>query len=262
MATGLVEMMRLDGRVAVVTGGANGIGRATCRRLAEAGAAVLVADLDGEGAAREADAITGAGGRADAVAADVADPAAVAAMVAAARARLGGLDVLVNNAGIFPARPIMEMEPEDCDRVLDVNLRGLYLCTRAAARVMAAAGRGGVIVNITSIDAIHPSMPGLAHYDASKHGAWGFTKTSALELAPLGIRVNALAPGGVLTEGVRRMQPGGAGADAVAAFTAGIPLRRMGDPDEIARMVVVLASDLAAYMTGSQVVVDGGALLG
>jgi 2-deoxy-D-gluconate 3-dehydrogenase len=124
---------------------------------------------------------------------------------------------------------------------------------------MVEQGRGGAIVNVTSIDALHPSMVGLAHYDASKHGVWGFTKNAALEMAPHGIRVNALAPGGVLTEGVQEM---GAGtAEAIEAFSAAIPMGRMGDPDEIARAVLFLALPLSQYMTGSQVVVDGGRLL-
>jgi 2-deoxy-D-gluconate 3-dehydrogenase len=135
----------------------------------------------------------------------------------------------------------------------------VFLCTREAALAMVEQGRGGAIVNVTSIDALHPSMVGLAHYDASKHGVWGFTKNAALEMAPHGIRVNALAPGGVLTEGVQEM---GAGtAEAIEAFSAAIPMGRMGDPDEIARAVLFLASPLSQYMTGSQVVVDGGRLL-
>jgi 2-deoxy-D-gluconate 3-dehydrogenase len=129
------------------------------------------------------------------------------------------------------------------DRVLAVNLRGVFLCTREAALTMVDRDRGGAIVNVTSIDALHPSMVGLAHYDASKHGAWGFTKNVALELAPHGIRVNAVAPGGVLTPGVEEM--GGGSSEAVAAFTTRIPMGRMGDPDDIARAVVFLLSQSA-----------------
>jgi 2-deoxy-D-gluconate 3-dehydrogenase len=177
------------------------------------------------------------------------------------------VDVLVNNAGIFPNQPITAMEPADFDRVIAVNLRGLFLCTKYAAQAMIEQGRGGRIINVTSIDALHPSMVGLAHYDASKHGAWGFTKTSALELAPHGIWVNAIAPGGVATPGVAAMQaaaPAPEGVDpeaAIQAFLEAIPMGRMGDPDDIGRTALFLASDLASYFTGSQIVVDGGALL-
>jgi 2-deoxy-D-gluconate 3-dehydrogenase len=151
------------------------------------------------------------------------------------------------------------METADFDRVVSVNLRGVFLCTREAALAMVEQGRGGAIVNVTSVDALHPSMVGLAHYDASKHGVWGFTKNVALELSPHGIRVNAVAPGGVLTEGVKEM--GGDTAQAVEAFASRIPMHHMGDPDDIARAVLFLASPLSSYMTGAQIVVDGGVLL-
>ncbi|MEO2139180.1 MAG: SDR family NAD(P)-dependent oxidoreductase [Thermoleophilia bacterium] len=253
------DLMRLDGRVALVTGAGRGIGRAIAMRLAEAGAAVAVADLDADAALQVTEAVRAAGGTAEAAPADVSDEADVKTLVRACGEQMGGLDVLVNNAGIFPMRPVLEMATADFDRVLSVNLRGAFLCTREAALAMVEQGRGGSIVNVTSVDALHPSMVGLAHYDASKHGMWGFTKNVALELAPHGIRVNAVAPGGVLTEGVREM---GAGTDeVVAAFAERVPLQRMGDPDDIARAVLFLAVPMSAYMTGSQVVVDGGLLL-
>lgn len=253
------ELMDMSGRVALVTGAGRGIGRAIALRLAQAGAQVAVADLDADLALAVTDQIREAGGQAEAAPADVSAEADVKTLVRACVEKMSGLDVLVNNAGIFPACPVLEMETADFDRVLSVNLRGVFLCTREAASAMVEQGRGGVIVNVTSIDALHPSMVGLAHYDASKHGVWGFTKNAALELAPHGIRVNALAPGGVLTEGVEEM---GAGTDeAVAAFAARIPMARMGDPDDIARAALFLASDMSSYVTGSQLVVDGGALL-
>jgi 2-deoxy-D-gluconate 3-dehydrogenase len=257
----LHELVDLTGKAAIVTGGAKGIGRGISRRLAEAGAAVLVADVDLLGAERCAAELIAAGGRASAFAVDVSAEGQVRAMVAVCRERFGSLDILVNNAGIFPAAPIAEMTPQLFDRVIAVNLRGLFLCTKLAAVAMIEQGRGGRIVNITSIDALHPSMVGLAHYDASKHGAWGFTKNAALELAPHGIWVNAIAPGGVATPGVAAMQADNAGAADIEAFMSRIPMHRMGEPDDIARIALVLASGLASYMTGSQVVVDGGALL-
>ena len=254
----LPDLISLNGKVAAVTGGGRGIGRSVALRLAEAGAAVAVADMDGDLAMAVTEEIRAAGGTAEAAPCDVSVESDVRSLVRACSDQMGGIDVLVNNAGIFPTCPVLEMETADFDRVLSVNLRGVFLCTREAALVMVEQGRGGAIITVTSVDALRPSMVGLAHYDASKHGAWGFTKNVALELAPHGIRVNAVAPGGVLTPGVEEM--GGGSSDAVEAFSARIPMRRMGDPDEIARAVLFLASPMAAYMTGAQVVVDGGVL--
>ncbi len=262
----VLDLLSLQGKVAVVTGGAMGIGAAIASRLAEAGASVLIADVDGDAASQRATELQGLGVDAEAIAADVSSEDDVIAVCNEARSRLGGLDILVNNAGIFPVAPIQTMSLEDFTRVLAVNLHGAFLCTKHASAAMIEQGRGGRIINITSIDALHPSMVGLAHYDASKHGMWGFTKTAALELAPEGIWVNAIAPGGVATPGVAAMQAsdsdeGPDPADSLERFLAGIPMGRMGEPDDIARVALFLASDLASYMTGAQIVVDGGALL-
>ena len=151
------------------------------------------------------------------------------------------------------------MSEDDFRKVIDVNLLGVFLCTKAVAERMIEQGGGGRIVNVTSVDALHPSAVGLAHYDASKHGVWGFTKNVALELAPHGIWVNAIAPGGVLTPGVQAIQTG-EGAEEVESATASTPMGRLADPDEIGRVAVFLASELASFMTGSQIVVDGGML--
>jgi 2-deoxy-D-gluconate 3-dehydrogenase len=261
------ELVSLEGHRAIVTGGAMGIGRGIALRLAQAGASVLIADVDGESASRTADELGAMDLDVQSVVADVSDEATVTAMCEQVRERLGGVDILVNNAGIFPASPIDSMTVADFDSVIGINLRGTFLCTKHASALMVEQGRGGRIINITSIDALHPSMVGLAHYDASKHGMWGFTKTSALELAPHGIWVNAIAPGGIATPGVAAMQEAGAvghapdPAVAIEAFLAGIPMGRMGEPDDIAKVALFLASDLSSYMTGAQVVVDGGALL-
>jgi 2-deoxy-D-gluconate 3-dehydrogenase len=252
--TPLAELVDLTGRTAVVTGGAMGIGLGIARRLHEAGAAVVVADLD-DAAARAAAGALGAD-RCAGVRADVSDPAGAAAAIEAAVSRFGGIDVLVNNAGIYPNVAFLEEDAATFHRVLEVNLVGVFLTTQAAARRMIEQGRGGRIVNITSIDALHPSMVGLAHYDASKHGVWGFTKNIALELAPHGIWVNAIAPGGILTPGVGDMP-----SELIEGFAQTIPMRRMGDPDDIAKATLFLASDLASYVTGTQIVVDGGKLL-
>jgi len=255
--TSLPELIDLTGRTAIVTGGAMGIGLGIARRLHEAGASVVVADLNpiaGEDAIRALQAQRADG--ALAVRCDVSDSESVERMVRDAVETFGGVDILVNNAGIFPMAPLSELDLGTFKRVIDVNLTGLFLCTKAVSERMIAQGKGGRIINVTSIDALHPSMVGLAHYDASKHGAWGFTKNVALELAPHGIWVNAIAPGGIKTPGVGNMDQ----AD-LKGFEAMIPMRRMGDPDDIGRAALFLASELSSYMTGAQIVVDGGRLL-
>lgn len=261
----LAELVRLTGRTAIVTGGAAGIGAGIAARLAEAGAGIVVADLDAAGAERCAEGLRERGHEAVAVGADVSDEAAVEGVVTTAVERYGGVDVLVTNAGIFPSTLLMDMTAAEFERVVRVNLHSVLLCTRSAAARMIAQGRGGRIINVTSIDALHPSSAGLAHDDASKHGVWGFTKNVALELAPHGITVNAIAPGAIATPGVAAAQaaaPPGVDMEALlAAFLAGVPLRRIGEPDDIGRVALFLASDLSSSMTGSQVVVDGGALL-
>jgi 2-dehydro-3-deoxy-D-gluconate 5-dehydrogenase len=253
----LRELLDLSGRTAIVTGGAMGIGLGIVRRLHEAGANVVVADLDLTTARAAAEALVARRSRsALAVHSDVSDPAGVERMVSDTIEAFGEINILVNNAGIYPAAPLAELDVQTFRRVIDVNLTGLYLCTKAVSARMIEQARGGRIVNVTSIDALHPSMVGLAHYDASKHGAWGFTKNVALELAPHRIWVNAIAPGGILTPGVGEMDQ-----TALEAFEAMIPMRRLGDPDDIGRAALYLASDLSSYMTGSQIVVDGGRLL-
>ena len=255
--TPLRELLDLTSKTAVVTGGAKGIGLGIALRLHEAGADVVVADLDLETATSVTGRLCGQRpGSAVAVRTDVSVPDQVDAMIGAAVDAFSHVDILVNNAGIFPRVTLADLDVETFRHVIDVNLTGLYLCTRAASEQMIAQGTGGRIVNVTSIDALHPSMIGLAHYDASKHGAWGFTKNVALELAPHGIWVNAIAPGGVHTPGVGDMD-----AATTSAFEQTIPMRRMGEPDDIGRAALFLASDLASYVTGAQIVVDGGRLL-
>lgn len=261
------ELLNLAGRTAIVTGGAQGIGRAIALRLAEAGAAVMISDLKRPALDATVEMIRNNRGRAAGIVADVSAEADVTKMVETTVKEFGSLDILVNNAGIFPSQLVMQMTKTDFERVLQTNLTGLFLCTQKAAAQMIAQGKGGRIINITSIDALHPSQIGLAHYDASKHGVWGFTKNVALELAPHKIWVNAIAPGGIITEGVKEMTAAAqlpAGIDmskVMESFLAKIPMHRMGEPDEIAKVALFLASDMSSYMTGSQIVVDGGALL-
>lgn len=257
------QLITLSNKAAIVTGGAKGIGKGICYRLAEAGAKVLVADMDEATAQATAAELREQGWQAEPFKVDVSNETQVAAMVEHCKQTFGSVDILVNNAGIFPPVPIAEMSEEQFERIMHVNLRSVFLTTKHASAIMKQQD-GGRIINITSIDALHPSMVGLAHYDASKHGVWGFTKNAALELAPHHIWVNAIAPGGVATPGVAAMSQG-ASAEQMAASTQAfmdkIPMHRMGEPDEIGAVALFLASDMASYMTGSQVVVDGGALL-
>jgi 2-deoxy-D-gluconate 3-dehydrogenase len=259
------NLLDLSGKTAIVTGGAVGIGLGIVKRLAEAGANVLIADINAENGAKAKEEIS-AFGKAEFVQTDVSKEEDVDLMVKKAVEMFGGVDILVNNAGIFPSIPVLNMPLETFDKIVSVNLRSVFLTTKKVATQMVSQGKGGKIINITSIDALHPSSVGLAVYDASKHGVWGFTKNSALELAPHNIFVNAVAPGGITTPGTAAMQTGAvpSGVDMAAvmkAFMEKIPMGRMGDPDDIGKAVLFLASDMSSYMTGSQIVVDGGFLL-
>lgn len=257
------ELLDLRDKSAIVTGGAKGIGYGIAYRLAEAGAKVLIADMDEATAQKSSQELIDKGWAVEACAVDVSHEEDVQNMIAACRDKFGSVDILVNNAGIYPPAPVAQMTEEQFEKVMHVNLRSVFLTTKYAAEVMKSQG-GGKIINITSIDALHPSMVGLAHYDASKHGMWGFTKNSALELAEHNIWVNAIAPGGIATPGVAAMSQG-ASAEQMAAqtqtFMAKIPMHRMGEADEIGKVALFLASDMSSYMTGEQIVVDGGALL-
>lgn len=261
------NLIDLTGKVAIVTGGAIGIGFGISYRLAEAGATVVIANRtksEGDDAAKK---LSAKGWKVVAIQTDVSDEKSVKAMVDQVIKKFKKIDILVNNAGIYPEIPLLQMNLSDFDRVLSVNLKGVFLCTRYVTDHMIRQKSGGRIINITSIDALHPSSVGLAHYDASKHGVWGFTKNIALELAPHKIWVNAIAPGGILTRGVQSMQqsmPMPKGVDpqkVMQEFMAKIPMGRLGDPDDIGKAALFLASDMSSYMTGSQIVVDGGVLL-
>lgn len=261
--TPLSQLLDLSGKAAIVTGGAKGIGYGIAYRLAEAGAKVLIADMDEEAGRKAVEEFKQKGWTTEFTKTDVGNENDVKLMVQTCQQTFGSLNILVNNAGIYPPKPVAQMTDEEFDKVIRVNLEGVFLCTKYAAEVMKQAG-GGKIINITSIDALHPSMVGLAHYDASKHGVWGFTKNSALELAEHKIWVNALAPGGIVTPGVAAMSQGATAEQMEATqktFLEKIPMHRMGEPDEIGKAVFFLASDMSSYMTGSHLVVDGGALL-
>jgi NAD(P)-dependent dehydrogenase (short-subunit alcohol dehydrogenase family) len=251
-AAGLVA-----GKVALVTGGASGIGRATGLALAREGAKVLVADRDGSGAEALAAEIAAAGGTAQAVVADVTRADEVEAMVRVAVTRFGRLDCAVNNAGITaPGGLLHEIAVDDWERQLRVNLTGVFLCLRAELPVMRAQG-SGAIVNMASGAGLI-GTPGLAHYCASKHGILGLTKTAALENAAAGVRVNALCPGSTDTPMLRGFMDRSDAARRM--ILASIPAGRLGTPEEVAEAAVWLCSDRASYVNGESMLVDGGAV--
>jgi len=244
-------MTDLSGKVAIVTGGSRGIGRAIVDELARAGARVAVVATTQAGADGAAAAVTAGGGEAAGFAADVREPARAASVVEEVVKRWGRLDILVNNAGITRDNLLMRMSDEDIDAVLDVNLRGaLYWC-RAAARPLAKA-RGGSILNVSSIVGLTGNA-GQANYAAAKAGLFGLTLSLAKELGGRGVRVNALAPGYIQTD-----MTAGLPAEVREASLKQIPLGRLGEAADIARAVRFLVSDEAAYITGATLVVDGG----
>ncbi|WP_216912232.1 SDR family NAD(P)-dependent oxidoreductase [Nocardia noduli] len=257
----LADLVSLRGRRAVVTGGGRGLGKAIAFRLAESGADLLIGDIDHDQAVTAAEELAERHGvNAVGVAMDVADGASVATAADRAVAELGGLDIWINNAGVFPAVSVLEMSEETWDQVFSVNARGVFLGAREAARRIADAGTGGVIVNIISTAGFRGSAPGLAAYVGSKHAARGLTRELALELAPLGIRVLGVAPSYVPTEGNTFASAAAVdGPDPTSAqlmFTS--PIGRPGVPDDIARVVLFCASDMSAFMTGSTLLADGG----
>jgi NAD(P)-dependent dehydrogenase (short-subunit alcohol dehydrogenase family) len=250
--------MQCAGKIVLVTGAQQGIGRAMAVEFAAAGADIAVNWLDDQDAAEQvANQVRGCGRRAILVKADVAQIEQVPSMVSAAQDALGPIDVLVNNAGVFPRVPFLEMTESDWNYVLDVNLKGSCFCAQSVAKAMVSAGRPGVIINLTSGAAFRSSPRGV-HYVASKGGVLSMTRAMALELAPYRIRVNAIAPG--LTD---TAQPRYGSSEAeLADMARAIPLGRMARPEDIARAAVFLASDSAGFVTGQTLHVNGGSYLG
>jgi 3-oxoacyl-[acyl-carrier protein] reductase len=241
----------LSSRVALVTGGSRGIGLAIAHALGGAGAKVAICGRDG---AKAEAAATGLGGTAKGYACDVSDPAQLETLVAAVERDLGPIDILVNNAGITKDNLLFRIGAADWDAVLDTNLKSAFVLTKLAARGMIKR-RWGRVVNITSVVGITGNK-GQANYAASKAGLIGFTKSVAKELASRNVLVNAVAPGYIDTEMTQAIS-----AEAKTALQAAIPLGRLGTGDDVARAVLFLASDLASYITGQVLVVDGGMVM-
>ena len=245
----------LRGRVIVVTGGAQGIGEACARRLVADGAAVAILDVDDAHGYALATTLADAGARVEYLHCNVASKADVDAALAATVAAFGRIDGLVNNAGIFKAAPFLEITEADWDAVIDVNLKGHFLVGQAVAQQMVKQGRGGAIVNMSSVNA-RLTIASIASYNASKGGIDQLTRVMALALADHGIRVNGVAPGTIATELAAKAVL--TSEEAKARIMSRTPMRRLGEPAEIASVVAFLLSDSASYMTGDTLLVDGG----
>jgi 3-oxoacyl-[acyl-carrier protein] reductase len=245
----------LAGRVALVTGAGSGIGRAIAMRFAEEGADVAALDMNETTAAETAASVQGLGRRGVALRADVSRMTEVEAAVAQAESRLGAITVLVNNAGLTRDKTIRNLAEADWDLVVDVHLKGTFLCTKAVAFRMREAGRGGAIVNLSSISGKIGNF-GQANYASAKAGIVALTKVTAREYARYGIRANAIQPGTIDTPMTRIL-----GEEHLARSVAETPLGRLGRPEEVAAVALFLASDLASYVTGAVVEVTGGRYL-
>ena len=240
-----------DSLIALVTGAARGIGYACAEAIAETGARMVLADINGEGASAAAETL---GNGADSMACDVRDPSQVGALFDRIESDLGHVSILVNNAGIAVPAPFLETTPEQFRQVIDVNLTGTFLVTQRAAKTMVAKGIEGTIVNMSSVNA-QVAIPTVASYCASKGGVMQLTKAAALALAPHNIRVNAVGPGSIDTA---MMASVNADLEAMEMVMSRTPLKRMGTPREIGDVVAFLVSDKASYITGETIYVDGG----
>ncbi len=246
--------MRLKDKVTVITGAAAGIGLACAKRFAAEGAKVVLSDINGERGAAAAEEIAGTGAEARFVACDVGDKAQVDAVIAEAVSAYGGLDCAIANAGIVHACDFLDLEEADFDRVIRVNLKGVFLTGQAAARQMAAQGRGGTIINMSSVNAVM-AIPAITPYVAAKGGVNQLTKVMSLALIDKGIRVNAIGPGSINTEVFKSVNTDQAAMNKLLSRT---PMGRVGEPDEVAKVAVFLASEDSSYITGQTIYPDGG----
>ena len=247
--------MRFNGQVAIVTGGANGIGRACASAFAAEGASVVVADIDAEAGPAAVQAIEAGGGQALFVKTDVGDAGQVQRLIERTLARFGRLDVLINNAGVIKTADFLEISEADFDAVLRVNLKGIFLVGQAGARVMVERGKGA-IVNMSSTNAV-VAIPNQVPYATSKGAVNQLTKVMALALADKGVRVNAIGPGSIMTELLQTVM---SDAGARRKILSRTPLGRCGEPAEVAKVALFLASDEASYLTGQCIYPDGGRL--
>lgn len=244
--------MQLAGKVAIITGAACGIGRTTAETFVREGAAVLLADVNEDAGKALADSITAAGGKAVFEKVDVTDTADVNRMIARAQAALGKVDILVNNAGITADARLIKMDLEQWQSVIDVNLKGVFLCGQAAANVMVEQGHGGVILNASSVVGLYGNF-GQSNYVATKAGVVGMTKTWAKELGRAGIRVNAVAPGFIATDMINTIPE-----KVIQMMIDKTALGRKGRPEDIANTYLFLASEASSFITGTVISVDGG----
>lgn len=246
--------MRLEGKVALITGAGGGIGATTARTFAKEGARVVVADVNEEGVRKVVEDITSSEGSAIGVTMNVADSASVQAAVEQAKAWAGRIDILLNNAGITRDAGLLKMTEEQWDAVIDVNLKGVFLCGKAVAPLMVEQGSGSII-NVSSVVGLYGNY-GQTNYAATKAGVIGITRTWARELGPKGVRVNAVCPGFTATEMVMTVPE-----NVLDGIRQKTPLRRLAEPEEIARTYVFLASDDSSFITGAVLSADGGLTL-
>jgi NAD(P)-dependent dehydrogenase (short-subunit alcohol dehydrogenase family) len=249
------SLFNLHGKVVAITGSGSGMGGRIAQRFAEAGAdVVLHYHHSAEGAQKTADAICSTGNQVLVLQADLSQAGQVEQFIRQIFQRFGRLDVLVNNAGIYPVTPLVDLQPDEWQHVIDANLTSAYLCTRLAVREMIARTQIGSIVNIASIEAINPA-PGHAHYCAAKAGLVMFTRSVAPELGKHGIRINCISPGLINKPGLAQSWP-----DGVNRWMEAVPLQRLGEPEDVADACLFFASPASRWITGAELVVDGGIL--